>query len=570
MLKCNVNVLKNLLILGAVSGVVFFYGIGSCGLFDNNEGLYAQIAREMFLSRDYIMPTLNSGLYIEKPPLLYWMIALSFEVFGVSEGSARLVPALAGFLSVMSLYYGMSKIESPRHGFYAALILSTSMGFIIFSHMIFFDVLLTFFLTLSLLFYYRWWQGQNRFMLLCFYVFLALAFLTKGGVALVLVGLTLLVFWGVERGDAARVIKTFDYLGLFVFILLAAPWHILAAAREPQFLHFYFINEHIYRFLDKRLPRDYYRGPVYYYFHRLALYLLPWFPLLSLLWNQPKNTARSRQFLKFLVCWIFIFLAFFSISKAKANYYVVTILPPIALYLACVVVNVENAKHRGWTLRVFHGTAIIIPLMLCGALLYALLSKPMDLNSVQAIPVFNMLSAMLLMLAASLITFKFYRHVVRAWMIVIALHALLLTVLAQHTLNAYEGYVSSKAVALALPRDVEQVFFFRDYEKMSSVRFYLNQTVKIIDSLSNDLAFAAQQKDALHFISLKDFLSDTQSKACVFVFHEQRDAFESTVKNFKRVRIGKESTLSKPYKTLLYCRHKVESIKRFETIPEVE
>jgi 4-amino-4-deoxy-L-arabinose transferase-like glycosyltransferase len=543
MLKSKFISFVDLCSLFVVSGVIFLCGLGSYGLLDNNEGLYAQIAREMLLSGDYIIPTLNGGIYIEKPPLLYWLIALSFKIFGVHEFSARLVPALAGMLTVWTVYFLGSRLLSRCHGFYGALVLCASIGFMIFSRMVFFDVLLTFLLTLGLLLYALWWKTASRWALLGFYVSMAFAVLTKGGVALVLVGLTLLAFWGMERPGWRKVLATFNPLGIIVFLSLTVPWHVIAALREQDFLRFYFINEHVYRFLDIREPRDYYRGPVYYYFHRVMIYLVPLLPIGVASLFQKKQVDSEISIRRMLILWVLTFFFFFSLSKAKANYYCVTLMPALALYVAFYLVEIEKTKPRFARALLILSASLIPLIFIFLGIATPYLRPPYNtlLNGID-IMVLLMLGAPVIALFGGVMYYG-VRALKRSVMLIAAQTAVL-SVLAIYLIQGQEAQFSSKTVAQALPPSTPSVYFYRDYEKMSSIRFYLDQEVVLIDSQSNDLDYAKKTNRSPLFMTSAAFKNHYSKGACVFVFHEQQKHFEGTFKEFKRLSLsgGKNSS----------------------------
>lgn len=534
MLKSKVISLVDLCSLFVLSSVIFFYGLGAYGVMDNNEGLYAQIAREMLLSGDYIIPTLNGGTYIEKPPLLYWLIALSFKVFGVHELSARLVPSLAGMLSVWAVYFLGSRVLSKRHGYYGALILCSSIGFMIFSRMVFFDVLLTFLLTLALLLYALWWKTASRWALLGFYGSMALSVMTKGGVALVLVGLTLIVFWIAERPGWRKVMATFNTLGIIVFFGLTVPWHVMAALREQDFLHFYFINEHVYRFLDIREPRDYYRGPVYYYLHRVMLYLMPWLPLCFAALFQRKQVGSHKAIVRMLVLWFLTFLCFFSLSKAKANYYCVTLMPALALYMSFYLVEVENTQPRFARLILMFSASLIPFIFLSFEIVLPHLKPPYNtlLDGIDK----RMILILSIFVCILFLGVVYYGvSSLRRSVMLIAAQTAAFSILVVYLIQGQETQFSCRALVTTLPSSTSTIYFYRDYEKMSSIRFYLDQAVILVDSQSNDLDYAKKNDRSPLFLSSTAFKRHSSKGSCIFVFHEQQKHFEETFKEFKRL-----------------------------------
>jgi hypothetical protein len=344
-------------LLALLFGVSFYFGLSSYGLLNNNEGMYAEIAWETLADGNIIIPHLNGVPYIEKPPLLYWLIALSFKVFGKSVFAARLIPATFGALTCLSLLcFGHSRKKSMQ-GFLSAIILASSMGFIIFSRMVFFDGILTAFLTWSLLSFYKFYEDGRKVFIRIFFVCAALAALTKGLVALVLLGVVVLIFLGVQR-DLKFTVKMLDPISIGLFLIIFMPWHILASLREENFFWFYFINEHVLRFFSKREPHDYYSGPLYYYLPRLAGYLVPWIFSMPFFIRKAYHKKDSSVH-TFLMVWFFIFLVFFSVSQAKANYYMMVGLPPLALWMASFL---ENYPHKENILKISAGISVLLTL----------------------------------------------------------------------------------------------------------------------------------------------------------------------------------------------------------------
>lgn len=336
----------------------FYFGLSTYGLLNNNEGLYAQIAWEMVISKNWIMPHLNGVPYIEKPPLLYWVIALLFKLFGKSVFVARFVPATFGVLTcILVTKFSLDK----KKNIVPALVLMTFSGFVVFSRMIFFDVVLTFFFTGVMLCFWRFYNTKQICWAYGASLFLAGALLTKGLVSLALLGFCLLPFLYFERNliFLTQLIKAGPIL---LCLALVVPWHVLAHLQDQGFLWFYFVNEHVYRFLDQRIPKDYYTGPVYYYLPRLLIYTLPWTFVLPFLkgWKLKDKTYQT-----FLLCWFLGLLVFFSLSRAKANYYMVVGLPPLALYCAAVL---EHHKNK---FKILGLMSFIAFSLICGGLYWA-------------------------------------------------------------------------------------------------------------------------------------------------------------------------------------------------------
>ncbi|MGB7481046.1 MAG: phospholipid carrier-dependent glycosyltransferase, partial [Burkholderiaceae bacterium] len=329
----------------AVALAAALAGLGSYGLLNNNEGLYAEIPREMLASgdwRQWIIPHLNGLPYMEKPPLLYWLTALSFALFGISEWSARLVPACSALACVALLLWFGRHAGHARAARLAALMFSTGFGVFAMSRALMFDMLLTALLTAALMLAWRRVTENRPRLLRWAYAWLALALLAKGFVALILFGLVALAFDFAASRSVRDFIgglgKWFEWRALAVFAAIALPWHLAASLVEPAFAWFYFINEHVLRFLGRREPHDYYGGAWWYYLPRMLLYLFPWSLLLPCLLARRQQAADGDSLLSrfLLLAWL-LPLAFFSISSAKANYYLVAVMPFAALHLALAV-----------------------------------------------------------------------------------------------------------------------------------------------------------------------------------------------------------------------------------------
>lgn len=242
------------------------------------------------------------------------------------------------------------------------------------SRVLMFDMLLTALLTAALMCAYRYLNEGNVRWLRWSYAFLALALLTKGFVALVLFGLTMLGFALINArsplGFLRDCSKWFEPWAILIFCLITAPWHLTASLIEPTYAWLYFINEHVLRFLGKREPHDYYTGAWWYYLPRIAVALFPWSFILPCLLassdrNSAQNCARLRQFL--WLAWLTP-LFFFSISTAKANYYMVTAMPFAAFHLA---IALKERDFLNPVLRAVPGILItLVGIASCTALLF--------------------------------------------------------------------------------------------------------------------------------------------------------------------------------------------------------
>ena len=521
-----------------VSAVCFYAFLGSYALNDNNEGLYAGIPLWMVQSGNYILPRLNGLIYIEKPPMLYWLIALNFNILGVSEWTARLVPASSGFLLGLMLFVFLRRENRKLDAIIFLLVWSSSIGVIIFSRMIFFDMLFTLFFSTLLVAFYLYRKNQkNRIWLYLTYTMAALATLTKGLLGIVLPGLTILVFvycenpispWYSFKRFISTIKEIFSYfsiIGMIIFFAIALPWHIAAAQQDPGFLYFYFVNEHFLRFLGTRQPEDYYDGPVYYYVVRLLLYMLPWVIFLpAFIWRDkspvPKKEEQTLE--RFCWCWFLVVLIFFSISKAKANYYIVAGMPPLIMLFAF---RMREAKEFIYTKFIF----IVLTVLFCLLPIVLLLTwfTPAILEQMSAtyswaaklhqllIPFtkyvyYCKIPAIITIVFSLVCIFIVWRvrrnkNVRQYYIWIIAIFTAILCSLIMYMLHLFENNYTSKNIISEIcekydKKDID-LYMYNDFEEISTTPYYFGRPAVIINWNSNDLWYGMSNQTAKHIKS---------------------------------------------------------------------
>lgn len=477
------------------AAVFIFAGLGGPGILNNNEGLYAEIPREMLASHDWrywIIPHLNGLPYMEKPPLLYWLTALSFSVFGISEWSARLVPALSALSCVGTLLWFGRAVGRPRAGRLGALMFITGLGVAIMSRLLMFDMLLTALLTGAFCCSYRYLTEGRPALLRWAMAWLALAILAKGLLGVLLFPLVLLAFLVSLHGLSARFSRAVASLlrpdALLILFAIAAPWHIAASLTEPIFAWFYFINEHVLRFLGRREPHDYYSGPWWYYLPRMMLYLFPWslFLIGCFSRQRPEAAASSASLRRFLLLAWLLPLLFFSASRAKANYYLVAVMPFAAMHLAIALENrgLDRASLRSWP-----GYAVA----LLGAVLCIVASLRRD-DPHSAVQFLHLSQKSLLIAVFAAIAViglgcaLLARHTRAGIGAYLALPAAL-GCLTYFLLMAMQPAVSAKPLAQWLQSDARdrEVYLYRNFEEISSLPFYLRRPLPVVDPRSSDL-----------------------------------------------------------------------------------
>ncbi|NVN89804.1 MAG: phospholipid carrier-dependent glycosyltransferase [Desulfuromonadales bacterium] len=342
--------LHELLILVIVLSIPFFQYLGMLPLMDPDEGRYAEIAREMLERGDLITPTLNYVPYFEKPPLLYWANAASIKIFGLNEFAARFPSALCGLLTVLATYLIARRLYDRRTALLSAAILATSAGFVLQSRIILTDMMLTFWLTAALGTFLVASQRYERprdssVPWYLFYLFCALAVLTKGLIGIVFPAGILFFFLLLTRRWELLARMRFG-TGLLLFLVVAAPWFVMVSVKNPGFARFFFIHEHFERFTSTVHGRS---KPFWFFVPVLAVTMLPWSffipAALAKAWReQGREAGRSGLY---LLIWIVVIFLFFSKSDSMLTPYVLPIFPPLAILVAHRIKGELERRGRG-------------------------------------------------------------------------------------------------------------------------------------------------------------------------------------------------------------------------------
>ena len=323
------------------------YALGWRTLVPPDEGRYAEIAREMFATGDWITTRLNGIKYFEKPPLQAWMNALTFTVFGLGDWQARLWTGLCGIIGVLMTAWAGRLVFGARAGWYSGLVLASSLFWLASGQINSLDMSLSGMMTIclaSLLIAQRddaSARARRNWMLAC-WAGMALAVLAKGLIGVVLPGAVLVLYTLVSR-DWRIWTRLHAGKGLLLFFAIATPWFIAVALRNPEQPRFFFIYEHFERFLNTGHQR---KGAWYYFLVLLLPGFLPWIAVL------PQSLAAGirRQVGSFqprllLLTWAVFILVFFSYSSSKLPGYIVPIFPALAMLAALYLEAAPRRQH---------------------------------------------------------------------------------------------------------------------------------------------------------------------------------------------------------------------------------
>jgi 4-amino-4-deoxy-L-arabinose transferase-like glycosyltransferase len=493
--------LREALALALLIGVFFCFMLGNRPLSVPDEGRYVEIPREMAVTGDYITPRLNGVKYFEKPVLFYWLEAFSIRLFGLDEFTLRLWPALFAVFGCLAVYLAGARLFGRRSGLLAAVVLATSLLYYALGRAIILDMPVAVLLTVSLLSFLvgvREAPGwKRRLFLWGFYAFAALAVLTKGLIGLLIPGMVI-ASWIILLGEW-RVLKTM-YLpsGLALFLLIAAPWHIMVGRTNPEFFYFYFYQEHFLRYLTKMHSRY---QPAWFFIPIVLLGLFPWsaFLVQAVKHSLPaswKDRHEHRESL-FLILWAGLVFLFFSASSSKLVPYILPVFPPLALLIG-------RYLSAAWESRDFPGIRtgfavyLATALLLAGAFLASPFAAPPELTAALG-PFVYAIAFTLAVGAAIAWALAHYRGFQQALVAIVAASAVFLIVV--NAAAPRVDFKSAKGLAQKLKpllKPGDEVASFEEYYQDLPV--YLERRITVVD-WGGELDFGARVEDTHQWIT---------------------------------------------------------------------
>ena len=549
--------------------LVYFGSLFSPGLQDDADSTHAEAAREMSVTHDYVTLKVNGNRYLEKAPLMYWAVSVCYACFGTNEFAAHLPVALSMLLLVLLAMRWGRRAFGDRAGIYGGLFVATAAGCYLFTRILIPESILSLFMAASFYSFatalqdgkaWRWYPG---------YACVALAVLTKGLLAIVVVGLGLLFYLSIS-GEWRRWREFRMFTGALLFLAIAAPWHILAGIRNPHFFWFYFVNEHFMRFLGERIPKDYNKQSNSMYWTLHLVWLFPWSLYLPVALRRPITTwiARrkiggrpSSQPLNFrsrteLMCmaWAGVTLVFFSFSTNQ-EYYTFPAYLPILLLIAERLADEEEWSSQRWLLWSAGMLAVIciaISIVLAAGLwnsrhvpfvpdIGTVLAKPnlqaetlsmghmLDLTgeSFAALRLPAILAAIILLTGTP---FAFWlrrrgAHFAATWTTAASMAVFLIA--AHIALVRFDPFLGSRSMAQQIApelRSTDRVMIYGDQSFGSSLLFYLRRPIELVNGNTTSMWWGSTYPDAPRiFLDDRELRSAWNSPERVFLFVPQHE-----------------------------------------------
>jgi 4-amino-4-deoxy-L-arabinose transferase-like glycosyltransferase len=486
--------------------LIWFANLEYRTLVKPDEGRYAEIPREMVVTGDWVTPHLNDLKYFEKPPLQYWATATAYTMFGEHQWTSRLWTGLTGFAGILLVWFAGLRLFGREAAGYAALLLSSSLLYVLMGHINTLDMGVTFFLTLGivglLLGQTESDASKRRNWMLLAWAGLALAVLSKGLMGLVLPGVALFIYCVAQRDFS--VLKRMHWLaGLAVFLLITAPWFYLVMKANPEFFGKFIIYEHYTRFTTKDLGRY---QPWYFFIPILLAGMLPWtllmFDTMFRTWRGSSLPGKMFNAERFLLIWaVFIYL-FFSISGSKLPSYLLPMFPALALLMGKRIAGMRE-RVLFWQVT----PAIFAALFLLGLGLNVgkLADTP---NQIELYPHYTvwLVVAALVSLAGLLAGMSLlWRARKQAAVAVLALSALLS---AQIALTGYETVArerSARHIAEAIRAEVKaDIPFYSVLTYEQTLPFYLKRTFTLVQ-YQDEMGFGIKQEPQRWVPNLEEF-----------------------------------------------------------------
>ncbi len=356
--------------------VVYMALLSVMPLMEPDEGRYSAIPDEMNRTGDYVTPHLKGTVYLEKPPLCYWATAMSFKIFGENEFSSRLFSALCAWGCILLVYRMGAFFHGERTGFYAAAVLTTSLFPFAIGRINILDMPLAFFVSVATWFGYRYfadgkYEKKNIYL---FFLFCALAFLTKGLIGIVFPA-AIITIWLLFSGRWREIFRFFSPVGIIIFLAVVAPWLFLAQKANRDFLWFFFVQEHFLRYTTTMHSRN---EPIYFYVPIAIAGTMPWWAFLFKAVKESGVKLRSlfaREEMLFLLTWAGFIFIFFSISSSKLIPYIAPFFLPMAVFMGHIFSSHDDhGRNLGYGKGV--GSLYRLPVILQSLLFILVLFVP--------------------------------------------------------------------------------------------------------------------------------------------------------------------------------------------------
>ncbi len=511
----------DILALAIFFSFAFFHGLGEFPLMDPDEGRYAEIPREMIEGGEFITPHLDYVHFLFKPPLFYWMNVISLKAFGENEFAARFPSTLCGFLVLLLTYFIGLRVFGRRQALLASIILGTSGGYFTCSRLTLIDLPLTLCLTAALgsfLLASMEKESKRGFYFYSFYFFMALAILAKGLIGIFLPGMIIFFYMLLMR--RWRLLREMRLsAGVLILAVICTPWFALVSAKNPGFMKFFFLREHIGRFTSQIHQRHEFLG---FFVPALLGMMFPWSFFLPAVARQFWSRRGSDDYAAwlFITLWALVIFIFFSFSESALLTYILPIFPAVALLIGATL-SIAFDRWSGW----IQWPSLIIALAFCaagvGLILYPYLTHITEVTPGMWI------AAGIIAIAGGIISIGFSRRANAAGLFfTLCVMLYLIQLIAAEVIpTVFLAERTTKKLALIVNEKASQGALIASYMYEPSLAFYTRRKFVMIDAGSTiDLEpSGGAARDASLFLDIDRFIRAWDSDRQIIVLLKERD-----------------------------------------------
>jgi 4-amino-4-deoxy-L-arabinose transferase-like glycosyltransferase len=507
-----------------VTATVYLSSTINRAIIDYDEGYYSQAAQQMIARGDWVTPYVNGVRFLEKPPLMYWLTAVSFRVFGVNEFALRLPTALGVIALVWVVTLTARRACGERAAIIAGLCMASSVGTYLFTRETLHDIWLVLFVSLAMYAFLEWHLDLRHSLphALLFYAALAGAVMCKSLVGVAFpVGIVGVFFLLSREFPSWRTLHVLP--GSSLLLVLAVPWHWLAAVRNQGFLRYFFVNEQFLRFLGKHDPPVLWSLPLLTFWMLLLVWFFPWTAFLPAAFTLSRSAAdrSQRTLVKLALVWLGVILGFYTVS-ARLEHYAFPILPALSLLVGVALSRSGDSTAVRWA---FRGLAILSVLVLVAAGAAAIwflvtghgfanataaradIISETDFTILVDVPaaiLWNLAKPAAVTIVSLTIGFLaalgFERHGRRMHAVMSVTAAMVVVCGMIHwSLVICQDLISSKKFALAVAQEAragDHLVVVGDYESANSLNFYEPLRVEVFDGVAYALIPGMKYQDA--------------------------------------------------------------------------
>lgn len=345
-------------VLVMVVCAALFSQLASIPLFDEDEGAYAEVSREMVESGNWVVPTLEGKPFFHKPPMIYWTQALCIQLFGVNEFALRLPSALASLAWAVMLFFFVRRFSDAQSAWFAVFFLISALQTSIITKAAIADALLNLFVTMTMLAIYLHYHTGKRGWLLLAYAGIALGFMTKGPIAVAVPVMVSAVFYLLQKGIIPWLKIVFSPLGWLIFLLIATPWYLaLIHTFGMDFVGEIFLVHNLGRFQH---AMEGHSGPIFYYVPVIIVGLLPYTTIALVAFAHMGRHWRS-DLGRYLILWFAFVFILFSLAETKLPHYIIYGYVPLLIFMAQALAHLKRPMALMAPMAIFAVIILFLP-----------------------------------------------------------------------------------------------------------------------------------------------------------------------------------------------------------------